>query len=235
MSDLRFSFPACLVAGKGQITPDDVGLMRRHMWPEGICSRQQVVMAIALDNCCETRCPEWTTYLVEAITDFVVWRGSADGIVSGETAGWLLEGLAERGAIPSQAGLDILLHVLDVAREVPGFLSAAALNQLRLALLPQPQGAYAQRRSGANAVTKADLAYIWRVLRSALDRGCLRLSRAERLILQAIDRLATPAEHHPGWREMMALAELISQSGGVRTTAWLNVERTIRIGAHHAA
>jgi len=235
MSDLRFSFPACLVAGKGQITPDDVGLMRRHMWPEGICSRQQAIMAIALDNCCETRCPEWTTYLVEAITDFVVWRESADGVVSGETAGWLLECLAERGAIPSQAGLDILLHILDVAREVPRFLSAAALNQLRLALLPQPQGAYAHRRSGENAVTKSDLAYIWRVLRSALDRGCLRLSRAERLILQAIDQLATAADHHPGWRETMALVEFVPQSGDIRTTAWLDVGQAIKTGDHRAA
>jgi hypothetical protein len=206
MSDLRFSFPACIVAGKARITPEDVRLLRRHLWPEGIRSRQDAVMALALDECCGSHCPEWGIYVVEAVTEFVVWRESPTGEVSDETAGWLLQWLTDAGSVRSSAGFDILLHVLDVARSVPSFLSATLLNQVRLALLPAPRGAYARRRTGGPAVTKHDLALIWRVLRSGLDRGTVSLSRGERRILQEINELAAPQEHHPGWREMMRLA-----------------------------
>jgi hypothetical protein len=226
MSDLRFSFPACVIAGKGRITPEDVLLLRRHLWPDGLFSRQQVAMALALHDCCPLSCPEWTGYLIESVTAYVVWHESRSGKVSGPTAGWLLEQLAEAGTVRTPVGLDILLHVLDVAASVPNFLSAAVLNQLRLALLPEPLGAYAERRNDAAGITKRDLAFLWRVLRSAVDRGRLNLSRAERLILREIDRLGAPAEHHPGWREMMALTEMVSQDRSLDTGAWQDLQGT---------
>ena len=226
MSDLRFSFPACVIAGKGRITPEDVLLLRHQLWPDGLCSRQQVAMALALHDCCPLSCSEWTGYLVESVTAYVVWHESRSGKVSGSTAGWLLELLAEAGTVRTPAGLDILLHVLDAATSVPNFLSGAVLNQLRLALLPQPRGAYVERRSDARGITKRDLAFLWRVLRSAVDRGRLNLSRAERLILKEIDQLGAPAEHHPGWREMMALTEMVSQDRSLDTDAWLAFQDT---------
>lgn len=224
MSDLRFSFPACVIAGKGRITPDDVTLLRRITWPDGIRSRQEAAMALQLDKCCSTSCPEWSVYLAEAVTDFVVWRELPTSVVSGETAGWLLATLADGGAIRSRSGLEILLNVLDIAKDVPHFLSSLALNQVRLALLPEQRGIYAQLRGGGSAVSKSDLAFIWRVLRSALDRGCLHLSRAERLVLQQIDRIGDAGKHHPGWHEMMALARIASDATGFSTRAWLTLE-----------
>lgn len=235
MSDLRFSFPACVIAGKGRITPEDVGLLRRHLWPEGIRSRQEAVMALALQERCDSHCPEWAIYLVESVTEFVVWRASPTGEVSNETAGWLLEWLTDAGTVWSPVGFDILLHVLDVARSVPSFLSATVLNQVRLALLPIPRGAYARRRTGGHAVSKHDLALVWRVLRSGLDRGTVNLSRAERQILHEIDQLAAPHAHHPGWREMMRLARPETATGDIlQVENWSDPARAER-GKNRAA
>ncbi|HEX2146204.1 MAG TPA: hypothetical protein VHG11_00945 [Pseudorhizobium sp.] len=213
MSDLRFSFPACVIAGKGEIMPNDVRLMRQLMWPEGITSRLQATMAIALDECCPRRCPEWTNFLVEAITGFVVGVDSTNRVVTGETAGWLLEQLAQGAEVRTDTGVEIILHVLETAERVPDFLSATMLNQLRLALLPEPRGPYARRRSAGAAITKQDLGYVWRILRSALDRGQLQLSRTERLVLAAIDGLGNPAEHHVGWREIVRLSRTALPAG----------------------
>lgn len=224
MSDLRFSFPACVIAGKGRITPDDVTLLHRTVWPDGFRSRQDAAMALLLDECCGDSCPEWNVYLVQAVSDYVVWRELPTSVVSGETAGWLLAMLADHGAIRSQSGLEILLSVLDVARDVPHYLSACALNQVRLAILPQPRGAYAQLRENGSAVVKSDLALVWRVLRSALDRGRLHLSRTERLVLRQIDRIGAVGRHHPGWREMMALAHIASDAADLNARAWLTLE-----------
>lgn len=222
MSDLRFSFPASVIAAKGEITRDDVMLLRCHLWPEGITSRLQASMAIALDACCSAQCPEWRVFLVEAITAFVVGCESPNGEVTGSTAGWLLEWLAERGVLRSKAALDIVLHVLETAHEAPRFLSAMALNQVRLALLPEPVGSYAQGRDAAGAkggaVTAADIAFIWRVLRKSFECGCMHLSRSERLVLAAIDGLARPEEHHPDWRDILAVAQVTWPVGSIGGT-----------------
>ncbi|HEV7437588.1 MAG TPA: hypothetical protein VGO22_22410 [Pseudorhizobium sp.] len=235
MSDLRFSFPACVVAGKGEIVPDDVGLMRRYMWPDGLTSRWQAAMAIALDDCCPVRCPEWTEFLVETVTAFVVRGESRNGVVTGETAGWLLERLAVSGTVRSQTGLSILLHVLETARQVPDFLSAVVLNQIRLALLPMPRGPYAEGRSAGNAVTACDLAFVWQVLRSALDRGSFQLSGTEWLVLKAIDDLGSPKEHHPGWVELMTLAPIALEKPCNQSEMWLKLVTSQRHNADEAA
>lgn len=224
MSDLRFSFPACVIAGKGEITPDDVGLMRRHMWPDGIISRYQASMAIALHDCCAAHCPEWTEYLIEAIAEFVVWYDSPDAGVSSESAGWLLERLSDGGAVRSPVGLEIILHVIDIAPRVPGFFSAAALNQLRLALLPEPCGAHALQRPAGRAVTKEDIAYLWRILRRAVDGDTITLARGELLVLGQIERLCETEDNHPGWRDVALLAEMASRSDDVRVGEWLRLD-----------
>ncbi|MFN7101365.1 MAG: hypothetical protein ACK4N1_01970 [Pseudorhizobium sp.] len=191
-------------------------------------------MALALHECCDSHCPEWAIYLVEAVTDFVVWRESPTGEVSGETAGWLLEWLTEAGAVRVSAGLEILLHVLEVARAVPAFLSAATLNQLRLAMLPEPRGAYADRRAKGRGVSRDDLAFVWRVLRSGIDRGAGDLSRAERRILNEIHLLADPKDHHQGWRELITLAMNEPETREIRIDEPRTQQRSLSAKSHAA-
>lgn len=236
MSGFRFSFPACAIAGKGRITADDVLMLRKYAFPDGIRSSDDALMLFALNEACPESGPEWTTYFVESLTMFLVHGSTPAGVIDDGKAGWLMRAIASDGAIHSALELELLLHAMEVASEVPESLSAFLLDQVRLALVPDACGAYHAGRPAAEGISAYDLAYIWRVLRGALQRGRLMLSPLEALVLREIDRLAAPSDHHPVWREMMAAVVMVERPREMlRTKRWLSIDDRHLLNEHAAA
>jgi hypothetical protein len=204
MSEYRFSFPACIIAGKGRIDREDVILMRKYAFPDGIACPDDADTLLALHRACPSQCAEWERYFVESLTSFVVHEISPKDSFDEAKADWLMDTLASDGVVPTPLELELLLHAMEVAADVPDRLSAFALDQVRSALLAGSHGGYAVSRPPADAVTLYDLAYIWRVLRRAVHHGRLVASRRESDVLVEIDMLASPFHNHPGWSELMA-------------------------------
>ena len=69
------------------------------------------------------KCQAWTCFLVEAITDHLVWEARPTGIIDEEKAEWLLDHV-DRAA--SLKGLAVLVNVLAEAHKVPLWLVSAA-------------------------------------------------------------------------------------------------------------
>ena len=225
MSGFRFSFPACVIAGKGRIEADDVLMLRKYAFPDGIQSSEDALALFALNECCPGSGSEWAGYFVESLTTFLVRDSEPTDIINDGKAGWLMRTIATDGAIHSELELELLLHVMEVASEVPESLSAFALDQLRLAMTHDARGAYHKSRPAAEGITAHDLAYIWRVLRGALERGRLMLSPIEAQVLREIDSLAVPSAHHPAWCEMMAAVMMLERPREtLRTKRWLAIE-----------
>ncbi len=125
---------------------------------------------------------------------------------------------------------------MEVASEVPESLSAFALDQIRLALDPGARGAYHVARPPSSGIDAFDLAYIWRVLRGAMERGRLMLSPLEALVLREIDELADPEANHPAWREMMAAVVTYDRPKEVlRSGPWLVTDLGHRLAEEVAA
>ncbi|WP_105382326.1 hypothetical protein [Neorhizobium alkalisoli] len=222
MSGFRFSFPACVTAGKGRIDADDILMLRRYAFPEGIGSFDDALTLLALNEECREHGPEWASYFVESLTMFLVRDCAPRGIVDEVKAGWLMRTITTDCAVRSPVELELLLHVMEVAPEVPESLSAFALDQVRLALQVDARGAYHAIRPASPGIAVHDLAYIWRVLRSALDRGRLMLSPLETVVLREIDALADASAHHPAWREMIeAIVTLDRPRRALRSAPWL--------------
>lgn len=236
MSGFRFSFPACVIAGKGRIAADDILMLRKYAFPDGIRSSEDAATLFALNDSCLEHSPEWSTYFVESLTAYVVRGATPTGRIDDAKAGWLMRTIAADGAVRSALELELLLHAMEVASEVPESLSAFALDQIRLALEPGPRGAYHAARPPAPGITAFDLAYIWRVLRGAMERGRLMLSPLEAMVLREIDELADPAAHHPAWREMIAAVVTYERPREVlRAGPWLVTDGAHRLGQEVAA
>ncbi len=43
MSEFRLAFPACVIAGKHRLTAEDIGLLRKHSFPDGVRTPDDVV------------------------------------------------------------------------------------------------------------------------------------------------------------------------------------------------
>jgi hypothetical protein len=90
--------------------------LQRKILPDGVMSREEAELLIALDRSATKADPSWTEYLVATIVDFVVWVERPTGFVDDDTALWLAEALSAGGALTRTARL----IAREIAREVQG-------------------------------------------------------------------------------------------------------------------
>jgi hypothetical protein len=60
------------LAGKAEISADDVRHLQREILPDGISAREDVEILLGLDERIAQADPAWGDWLVSAIVDFVV-------------------------------------------------------------------------------------------------------------------------------------------------------------------
>ncbi|GJE59839.1 hypothetical protein [Methylobacterium trifolii] len=105
----------------GAVTGADVRTLMRDILPDGIASREEADMLIALERAVPKVDPEFGDFLIPAVVDFAVWGERPSGYVDREVAAWLSASLAGRDG-PTPVGARI---AMEVVREAHG--SAEAL------------------------------------------------------------------------------------------------------------
>lgn len=110
-----------------RIREQDVRLLQREILKDGIASREEADVLIALDRAIETADPAWAKYLVGAVVDFVVWASRPTGIVDGDKARWLTASLG-CGAGPTQTAARIAFEVCKEAERTDWVLVAFAMR-----------------------------------------------------------------------------------------------------------
>lgn len=243
MSDGRFSFPACVIAGKRRLDVDDLLMLRKHAFSDGIRNEDDARLLLAIHRACTSSCPQWDSYVVENIAAYAVHRQHPRGWLDEINAEWLIRTLSADGVVHTPLELEIILHALDITLSAPERLYAFAIDQMRLGIAPNSRNAYALSRPGRGpGMDLADLHYLWRVLRCACEGGRLVLSAIEREALQAIDAMAEPHHHHAGWNALIGSLNLrIAQPYGsgsslTRKTPWLkSMDDDFSVNPHRAA
>lgn len=204
MSEFRLSFPACVIAGKNRLSADDVILLRKYTFPDGIQNSVDVVTMLALNNSCPEKCEEWSTFFVETLTHYIVHHCYPQGTLDDINADWIRLMFTTDGVINSPTELELVLHIIEVAAHVPASLSVLALDQLRLAL-SNGMGAYHLVRGHAGArMMPGDLDYVLRVLRGCCGPAIPYLTPEQGDAIQRIDRAAVHGSSHPDWHAFMA-------------------------------
>jgi hypothetical protein len=74
---------------KNRISFGDVRRLQRNILPDGIGSREEAELLLALDGKAGRRDAAWTRWLLAAIVDFVVWSERPTGVVDEDAADWL--------------------------------------------------------------------------------------------------------------------------------------------------
>lgn len=230
MSEIRLSFPACVVAGKHGLTAVDTVLLRKYTFPDGVRSPDDVVTILALNRLCPEQCEEWRTYFVESLAGYIVHHCYPSGTLDEINAAWIESVFATRGIIWSAMELELVLHVIEISPHVPPALTVLALEQLQHAIAGG-DGAYRSIRGCSdNGVTEFDLRYIHRVLRHAFEASGLRLTEREVDAIRRIDAATAPGASHPDWHDLVAAAgcgaDCKSAQSAEKPTRWLRVPDT---------
>ena len=121
-----------VLAHGGSVSPLDVAWLRREVFADGEVSRDIADDLFAVERSDIEKCPEWTEFLVEMITEHVVWQSRPTGVINEPQAQWLI---AQADACRSIGALAALVNVLVEAHRVPQWLAAAARARTRLGWL----------------------------------------------------------------------------------------------------
>lgn len=237
MGKHRLTLPAFLLAGRSAFDAENIKHLRRYVFPQGIASERDVESLLAICGLLPGKCPQWRDYVVEAVAAFIIDICHPHGLVDETNARWLTRLIAGDGVIHSEIELEIVLHLLEKARQVPDSLATLALEQLRLAVCEQRGAYHSGRAEPRTGVGLDDLAYIYRILRSSVNRGRVMLPKDQLECLNRIHAESPPgSRHHPGWHELIrAIAPAEGKSDDCEPLRWLNVSDSLLLEPSIAA
>jgi hypothetical protein len=114
------------IVAAGRITAEDVRTLSRQVLPDGLTSRDEADMLIALDRAVREIDPAFGTFLSAAIVDFTVWGERPTGTIDAGTAHWLAASL-RNGIGPTLLAGQIAQAVVREAQSCNEALIAFAL------------------------------------------------------------------------------------------------------------
>lgn len=216
-------YPASALAGKHRLAADDVMLLRRHMFAQGLQSFEDASQLIAVHKSAAETSREWDMWFVESIAGFIVARTDPRGALDNCNAGFLIDNLSKAGVIDTQAELELLLHAMEMAVDVPDVLTVLALDQLRLAM-QTGKGVYSDRRMAKRAgISQCDIDFIYRILRGSVHNGKMVLYPSEIAVIEAIDAIVSGEINHPAWYYLIKSISVRDQDGHASAEPWLKM------------
>lgn len=127
------------------LSADDALRMRKAIFPDGVVTRQEAEVLMALDGRVGARDPAWVEAFVEALVDHALQCGAYPGHVDEETAGWLEAQFANDA--PRLDELQALVKIMERAESTPAsfqrftrsrlavFVAGRAMNESDVDLL----------------------------------------------------------------------------------------------------
>ncbi len=97
--------------GRGEISRADVNALRRDVLPNGVETRDEADVLIALDRALHEKDESWGAFMLQTIVDFVVWSSRPTGRGDRQAAEWLIASLG-CGTGPSETAVAIAFEVV---------------------------------------------------------------------------------------------------------------------------
>lgn len=163
------------IAADRKISADEALRMRREIFPDGVVTRQEADVMVALQGRVANSDEAWANAFVEAIVDHVLQSGAHAGHVDEAAVTWLIASFGYEGAAETE--FEVVLKVLERAESAPDSLSVFARQRVAQHVASAAMGPdevalvrrclYASAGSGAVAVTEAEAKWLF-----ALDAEC---------------------------------------------------------------
>lgn len=184
--------------GKAELTAEDAVALRPILYGQGLSLDQAAADALFQLNADAGRlAPEWCALFIEAVTDFVVRQQDPPGYVDEAKAGWLIDSISRWGRIRGDE-VELLIHVLEEADQVPERLSAFVLSGVKTLTL--------HRLAKSGAVAPLDIERLRRVVFAKGGEGNIAVTRPEAEVLFDINDAMAGAPANPAWTDFFVRA-----------------------------
>ena len=132
---IQFADLARSVATDGQVSPEEMLALRRLGWGDGVITREEAEAIFVINRSLNETSGEWVDFFVEALGELVLNGSEPRGMCDDEEAQWLIGALDADGRLETMAELELLVRVIEKARNVPDSLKHYALKQIEAAVL----------------------------------------------------------------------------------------------------
>ena len=95
----------------GTISADDVRHLQRDVMTDGIESRDECDVLIALDRAVADKAGAWSAFVIQSVVDYVVWTSRPTGMIDYEMALWLTTSLGA-GSGPTHVAVAIAFEAV---------------------------------------------------------------------------------------------------------------------------
>jgi len=193
---MSFSYSdfAAALQGGARISAHDVLELRRWVWPDGAVSDAEAEAVFALNRLARDAGPEWSDFLIEAMTEYVLNARSPRGYVDEANAAWLIDQVDRDGTPVTATELQLVAKILESALNAPASLKAWALREVEA-------GVRADGRVGEDEV-----ALLRRILFAAGGDGASVVSQDEAELLWRLKDACLNADNAPGWQKLFVQA-----------------------------
>jgi hypothetical protein len=216
MGDMIVAAPVAGLASKDRITPEDVLMLRREVFGDGVVTRGEAEALFALHASAKDQCPEWGPFFVEAVSDYIVHLEKPSGYISTENAEWLVQSISSDRMVASMLELELLVKVLEQAKYSPPGLAAFALRQVMHAVVDGKGPLMIGGRLVPGLIAKAEVELLRRILYAFGGDGNIAITRCEAEILFTINERTLSAKNDPEWNDLFikAIANFVMCSSG---------------------
>src|SRR5262245_37179846 len=173
--------PADDIAADRSISPEEALRARHDILPNGVVSRQEAELLIALEGRVAESDAAWAQAFVEALTDHVLQAGAYPGHVDEATTAWLVAAFSQR---PRVNELEALVRTIERAESTPE--SLREFVRARIA-----------RHVAGRAVSASDVTLIRRVVFART-----LVSEVEIRWLFALDAESDGRDNDPVWGDL---------------------------------
>lgn len=175
------------------ISADEALRMRREIFPDGVVTRQEADVLVALQGRVANADAEWTNAFVEAVVDHVLQSGVYPGHVDEEAVTWLIASFGYEGAAETE--LEAVLKTLERAESAPESLSVFARQRVT-------------QHVAGRAMGPSEVALVRRCLYAAAGSGTVAVTEDEARWLFALDAACDGRANDETWGDLFVKAVL---------------------------
>ena len=221
------------VISAGEVSEDDVRRLRSEVWSDGRVAANEVEWMFRIEESCVATDDAWPRLFVEAVTDALVHEVEPTGYVDEREADWLIKRISRDGVIGTQTELELLVKIMELAREVPDQLRAFALAQVKGAVLTGKGPLARHGNLTPGVIGEAEVELLRRILYAAAGDGSMMVTKAEAEVLFDLNDQTAEADNHPAWSDLFVRCmanHILAHSGytppsreeALRRSAWLD-------------
>ena len=195
------------IASKGHVEDADILALRKAIFGEDVAvSEAEAEALLTLNDAVDAKNQAWSSLYVEALTDYAVHQTKPSGYVDQTTADWLVQRLMRDGRLRTGTELELVLRILETAREVPASLTSFALTQIRDGVLRADSKLLESQAESPGVITAEETTLLRRVLYAAGGGGNIAITREEADTLFDLNDATADRPNDPAWSDLFVKA-----------------------------